>query len=52
MKVDPEGAGFDEHRLERITEHFEARYVATGKIPGCQIAVVRGGSWPTGSHWA
>jgi CubicO group peptidase (beta-lactamase class C family) len=43
VKVDPEGAGFDESRLERITEHFESRYVATGKIPGCQIAVVRGG---------
>ena len=43
MKVDPDGAGFDGSRLERITEHFEARYVATGKIPGCQIAVARGG---------
>jgi CubicO group peptidase (beta-lactamase class C family) len=43
VKVDPEGAGFDPGRLERITEHFETRYVATGKIPGCQIAVARGG---------
>jgi CubicO group peptidase (beta-lactamase class C family) len=43
MKVDPEGAGFDEARLERITRHFADRYVATGKIPGCQIAVARGG---------
>ncbi len=43
MKVDPEGAGFDAERLERITEHFETRYVATGKIAGCQIAVARGG---------
>ncbi len=43
MKADPEGAGFDEQRLERITGHFEGRYVATGKIPGCQIAVARGG---------
>jgi CubicO group peptidase (beta-lactamase class C family) len=30
-------------RLERITEHFESNYVAPGKIPGCQITVVRGG---------
>ncbi len=43
MKTDPDGAGFDEQRLERITAHFEDRYVATGKIPGCQIAVARGG---------
>ena len=43
MKVDPEGAGFDPGRLERITEHFERPYVATGKIPGCQVAVSRGG---------
>ncbi len=42
MKVDPDGAGFDGQRLERLTEHFESRYVATGKIPGCQIAVTRG----------
>ncbi len=43
MKVDPEGAGFDPERLERITEHFETRYVAAGKIAGCQVAVARGG---------
>ncbi len=44
VKVDPDGAGFDAERLERITEHFDQRYVATGKIAGCQIAVVRRGS--------
>ncbi len=43
MKVDPEGAGFDETRLERLTDHFEDRYVGPGKIAGCQIAVTRGG---------
>ncbi len=43
MKVDPDGAGFDPRRLERITEHFDGRYVATGKIPGCQVAVARNG---------
>ncbi len=42
MKVDAEAAGFDERRLERITEHFEGRYVSTGKIAGCQITVLRG----------
>ena len=42
MKVDADGAGFDGERLERLTEHFESRYVATGKIPGCQMAVTRG----------
>lgn len=42
MKIDPEAAGLDARRLERITEHFERRYLATGKIAGCQITVVRG----------
>ncbi len=42
MKIDAESAGFDERRLERITEHFESRYVSTGKIPGCQVTVARG----------
>jgi len=48
MKVDPVGAGFDEARLERLTEHFESRYIATGKIAGCQIAVTRG---QTVAYW-
>ncbi len=43
MKVDPEGAGFDPQRLERLTVHFLDRYVEPGKITGCQIAVSRGG---------
>jgi CubicO group peptidase (beta-lactamase class C family) len=43
IKVDPDGAGFDELRLERLTEHFNDRYVNPGKIAGCQIAVTRGG---------
>src|SRR6202789_2790807 len=30
-------------RLERITQHFEERYVGAGKIAGCQIMVARGG---------
>jgi CubicO group peptidase (beta-lactamase class C family) len=43
VKVDPDAAGMDAARLERITEHFESQYVAPGKIAGCQITVVRGG---------
>jgi CubicO group peptidase (beta-lactamase class C family) len=44
MKIDPDGAGFDEGRLERITEHLQSRYVDPQKIAGCQVAVVRHGS--------
>ena len=44
MKVDPAAAGMDDERLERITEHFNERYVATGKLPGCQVTVARGQS--------
>jgi CubicO group peptidase (beta-lactamase class C family) len=43
VKVEPEAAGMDEARLERITHHFEQNYVAPGKIAGCQITVVRSG---------
>ncbi len=45
---DPEAAGFDGSRLERLTEHFETRYVSNGKIPGCQIAVAR---WGKAAYW-
>src|SRR5271165_6690308 len=43
MKVDPAGAGFDERRLERITEHLQHRYIEAGRIAGCQVAVARHG---------
>jgi CubicO group peptidase (beta-lactamase class C family) len=43
MKVEPDAAGMDAARLERITAHFEEEYVSPGKIAGCQITVVRGG---------
>ena len=43
MKIEPDAAGMDEGRLERITSHFESTYVDTQKIAGCQITVVRGG---------
>jgi CubicO group peptidase (beta-lactamase class C family) len=36
-------AGFDEARLERITDHLRGRYVETGKIAGCQALVSRHG---------
>ena len=44
MKIDPEAAGFDATRLERITEHLERAYLAPHKIPGCQVVVHRHGS--------
>jgi CubicO group peptidase (beta-lactamase class C family) len=43
VKIDAEAAGFDERRLERISEHLEGRYVGPGRLPGCQVAVARGG---------
>ena len=43
MKVDPIGAGLDERRLERITEHLQDRYLDAGRIAGCQVAVARHG---------
>jgi CubicO group peptidase (beta-lactamase class C family) len=46
--VDPEGAGFDPDRLERLTQHFESRYVSNGRIAGCQIAVAR---WGKTAYW-
>ena len=43
MKINPVGAGLDEGRLERITEHLQHRYIDAGRIAGCQVAVVRHG---------
>ncbi|HEX2384064.1 MAG TPA: serine hydrolase [Acidimicrobiales bacterium] len=43
MKVNPDGAGLDGDRLERITHHFDRRYIAPRKIAGCQVAVARHG---------
>lgn len=39
----PEAAGFDAARLERIEEHFRNAYVDLGKIAGFQVAVGRRG---------
>ena len=44
MKVDPDAAGLDAARLERITEHIQSRYIDPQKIAGCQVAVTRHGS--------
>jgi CubicO group peptidase (beta-lactamase class C family) len=43
VKIEPDAAGMSESRLERITEHLVGKYVAPGKLAGCQITVVRGG---------
>ncbi|MFT4769528.1 MAG: CubicO group peptidase (beta-lactamase class C family) [Glaciecola sp.] len=39
--LNPVAAGMDEHRLERIGEHLESRYINPGKISGCLTAVLR-----------
>ena len=44
MKVDPDAAGLDARRLERITDHIQSRYIDPGKIVGAQVAVTRHGS--------
>ena len=43
MKVDPDAAGLDPKRLERIAEHINLRYMEPQKIAGCQVAVQRHG---------
>src|ERR1700683_2334271 len=43
MKPNPAGAGLDEQRLERITEHLQGRYIDPGRIAGAQVAVYRHG---------
>ena len=44
MKVDPDAAGLDARRLERITEHLTTRYIEPQKIAGCQTVVARHGA--------
>jgi CubicO group peptidase (beta-lactamase class C family) len=44
VKVDPDAAGFDGTRLERITDHIQQRYLVPEKIAGCQVAVARRGA--------
>jgi CubicO group peptidase (beta-lactamase class C family) len=44
VKIDPDAAGLDARRLERITDHIQSRYIDPGKIVGAQVAVTRHGS--------
>ncbi len=43
MDLHPGAAGFDAARLDRIAAHLDSRYIAPGKIAGCQVAVGRRG---------
>lgn len=43
MKVNADAAGLDEGRLERIVEYLRRSYIDRGLLPGCQVAVSRGG---------
>jgi CubicO group peptidase (beta-lactamase class C family) len=43
MELAPKKTGLSTARLERITEHLDRNYIATGKIAGCQVAVARHG---------
>ena len=44
MKIDPDAAGLDARRLERITDHLTRRYIEPQKIAGCQTLVARHGA--------
>jgi CubicO group peptidase (beta-lactamase class C family) len=43
VELHPDAAGFDAARLDRIATHLESRYIAPGKIAGCEVAVGRHG---------
>ena len=43
MELQPDAAGFDAGRLDRIATHLDSRYIAPGKIAGCEVAVGRHG---------
>ena len=43
MKINPDAAGLDAKRLERITDHINNAYIAPQKLAGCQVAVTRHG---------
>ena len=43
MELHPDAAGFDAARLDRIATHLNSRYIAPGKIAGCEVAVGRHG---------
>ena len=44
VKIDPDAAGLDARRLERINDHLRTRYIEPGKIVGGQVVVARHGS--------
>ncbi|MEE4350588.1 MAG: serine hydrolase domain-containing protein [Pacificimonas sp.] len=41
--IEPESAGFSSERLARIEPFLKAKYVGTGRFPGCQLLISRGG---------
>jgi CubicO group peptidase (beta-lactamase class C family) len=43
VELQPDAAGFDAGRLDRIATHLDSRYIAPGKIAGCEVAVGRHG---------
>ncbi len=43
MKTNPDAAGLDAGRLERVTEHVNRNYIEPQKIAGCQVTVARHG---------
>jgi CubicO group peptidase (beta-lactamase class C family) len=43
MELAPKRAGFAPERINRITEHLDKNYIASGKIAGCQTLVARHG---------
>ena len=43
MDAHSQWTGLDAARLERITDHLERNYMASGKLVGCQVSVARHG---------
>jgi CubicO group peptidase (beta-lactamase class C family) len=43
MMTAPSFSGFDEQRLERVTDYISRNYIDTGIIPGCQLGISRHG---------
>jgi CubicO group peptidase (beta-lactamase class C family) len=48
VKINPDAAGMDGARLQRIDEHLARNYVDAGKIAGCEVVVARHGEV---AHW-
>lgn len=42
QKINPDAAGLDASRLDRIRHHLQTRYIDPGKLAGCSVAVARG----------